>query len=372
MLNGLYLGLRRGNFRFKAALESHHSLKKNEMAMLPGQKGADPAHAPEHLVSQVQYHESLMLGIAALDDRDPDLMNKIKSPFPGYWDYINAVCRIYNRIGMRETHNLEGYEQCGFVRHDWRIHALDTWKPESLINEMDFNEAQAIRALIMAKPQERYRTRMMSPADAFAYCQTRGDIVRLPDAAVPEILGRDLGKILPVEQNATIIVKDEYIPGKTTPVSAFVKTSKGTKHSLENGSKWLVHLSPFDGSNAYISTPDGAFVGKAKVLVGSTKIDIEGIQESLKIVSQVESSKLRSVRHVGAKRLEEQYRMHEHNTEVLTGTNPTYDAQEVAETNKRHKGFKPVSLLDDGDTGDGDDYDYDSQTEPAFDAVNLL
>ena len=42
ILKGMFHGIRRGNFRFKAALESHHNLKKNDLAQLPGQKGADP------------------------------------------------------------------------------------------------------------------------------------------------------------------------------------------------------------------------------------------------------------------------------------------------------------------------------------------
>lgn len=46
---GLYEGVARGNFRFKALLEGLHSLKHNTLAALPGQVGYTRATAPEEL-----------------------------------------------------------------------------------------------------------------------------------------------------------------------------------------------------------------------------------------------------------------------------------------------------------------------------------
>jgi len=368
MTKGLFLGLRRGNFRFKAALESHHNLKKNDLAALPGQKGADPAHAPEDLVSRQQYHRALMKACIALAERDPQIYEKVRSDFPLYYDYINAVLRIYDRIAQRTHHRIEGYQECGFVRHEWRLHPDDTWKPESLLDELDDSERDAVRALIRANPRDRYRTRLMSPGEAFTYCSANDELMRLPEAAAPQILGPDLGQVLSVDKDSTITVADEYLPGRKYPVAAIVRTPEKTEHALERGSRWMVHLSPFDGTRAYISTPDRAFVGTAPVLVGGTKIDLTATRRNLGIVAKVESAELKRLAPIAEQRLREQTDMHEHNARLLSGRDPLGEQQAAQEQRAALKHFSPADLAGD----DAEDSFEPEEAAASFDAHDLL
>lgn len=348
---GLWLGLRRGNFRFKAALESHHSLKKNELAQLPGQKGADPEHAPEDLESKSQRFRALIKACAAVAERDPGIYERIRTEFPPWYDYIQAVHVLYGRIAARSQHAIEGYQECGFVTQMWRMNGGDVWKPYTEVDRMAEDEQEMVRALIRRNPRERHMVRLMSPQEAFTHAAASADLVRLPDAAVPDILGRDLGVVLAVEDDATLYVRDEYLPNKRYPVVARVTQPDGRRTTLERGTSWLVHLSPFDSRKAYVSTTDGAFVGVAPVMVAGTKTDTEELRRNLGIVASVEAAELRKLAPLGEKRLREKAEMHEHNVRELAGLDPLADAAAAKAQAKRLRGFEGADLLDDGDCG---------------------
>src|SRR5581483_1258346 len=57
---GQYPGISRGNFRFKASLESSNNLVHNVFAALPGQTGKDRQHQPEELPALLKNNENLL------------------------------------------------------------------------------------------------------------------------------------------------------------------------------------------------------------------------------------------------------------------------------------------------------------------------
>lgn len=328
IVRGCFQGVRRGNFRFKAPLESLHNLRKNDLALLPGQKGADPDRAPEDLAAKESYHRALIKACTALADTRPDLCNAVASPFPPYHQYVQAVGMIYDRIADRTEHDLEGFEECGFLIEEWRLHASDTWKPMSMLDGMDPAEAQAIRALVRAKPRERHNLRLMSPREAFERSAATQPLFRLPEAAVPEILGPSLGHVLPVQDSAQFLVPDPYLP-RSHQVAAIVHGPDGIDSALDRGSKWLVHMSPFDARFAYVSHPEGGYVGKAPVLLAGTKVDAETLHRNLGIVARLESSELRKLAPLGEKRQREELAMRLQNARLLTGADPLVAAADA-------------------------------------------
>lgn len=318
---GLFEGRPGGNFRFKAALESHHNLKKNELAQLPGAKGKDPEHAPEDLATKEAYHRTLVKACSAVADR-PDLVDNIRSPFPSYWQYAEAVALLYDRIADRKNHSLEGFDECGLTMEEFRLSEAQAWAPlADLVAEASDQERAAIYALIQADKSRRYNRRVMSPREAFAHSARTQNVVRLPEAAVPEILGPELGRSLPVDVDQTLRFEDPYIAGKVYGIAAIARTARGD-FLLERGAKYLIHLSPIDARFAYVSTAAGVFIGKAPVLLPGSKADVDAARRNLAIVREVESIELRRLLPVAAKRLREAASMSANNAEVLRGIAP--------------------------------------------------
>jgi hypothetical protein len=367
LARGLLAGRGKGNPQFKSAVESAHSLMKNEVALIRGQKGADPEHSPEDYPTRLRQDKTLMKICHGLLIERPDLCDKLRGLFPSYYQYLEFINLVYDRIDHRTDHHLEGFEEVGFVKGMWRISEGDSWKPESMLDEMPPATADNLRAIIQSNPRKHYNFAVMSPAEAQEYCRQRQELIYFPSAAVPDILGRKLGNIAPVGDDDTIHIKDKYIAGKIYPVAPIVRTLDGRKELLPRGSKWLVHINPFNDREAYISTPEERFVGIAKVIVAGSRIDREEYQRNIKILSSVKAAEAKRLSPIADQRLKELYETATHDVELITGTNPIYDAQEIAATNKRHKGFKPVSLLDDTDTDDDL-----NETEPAFNAAALL
>jgi hypothetical protein len=347
IMHGLYLGARRGNFRFKAALESHHNLKKNELAQLPGQKGADPEHAPEDLPAKTQYHRALMLACAALSEDNPNLFYQVRSEFPPFHQYMDAVGMIYDRISMRTLHDLEGWDECGFTLSEVRIPPAPQWVPEMELDNMPAEEARMIRELVRRDPKNRYRRRKMSPREASLRMQNDARLVKLPPSAFPDLCGPELGQTLEVGHNLEIDYRDPYVPGRSAKIAAVIVTPDGDKQVLARGEKALVHLSPFDGRQAFISTPapDCRFLGMAPVMIGATKIDAEVLLRNLKIISTVESEELKRLAPVGRKRLEKLVEDREHNLRTIAGRDPINDETDEREMEESLAGVR-VSAAD--------------------------
>ena len=331
LARGLYGGAGRGNFRFKAALESTWNLVKNDLSALPGGKGADPEHAPEDLARRERHDKQLMTICHALVKERPDLVEHLRGMFPPYHQYIEAVQLVYDRIEDRHDHHLEGFDECGFVQPVWRLHTGDAWKPESLLDEMDPQVAEHLRQIIRSDPGKFSDMQVMSPRQAAEKCRETCELVRLPQVAVPEILGPELGDVEDVHDDETLYIKDKYIPGRRYPVAALVRTLDGRKQVLPRGSKWLIHINPFSGRVAYVSTPDQRFVGIAPVLVAGSRLDREVLLDNLKIFSSVKAREVRRLTPLVDQRLQTLVENAEHDVTLISGSNPVHDAQEQAE-----------------------------------------
>jgi hypothetical protein len=73
----MFEGARKGNYRFKGAIESFFNLVRNETAMLPGQVGKDRDHSPEQMVGLERYNNQLLKAAAELK---PEEAARLKFP----------------------------------------------------------------------------------------------------------------------------------------------------------------------------------------------------------------------------------------------------------------------------------------------------
>lgn len=306
LIRGLPTGRVGGNPRWKASLESLHNLFKNETALLGGSKGADPAHSPETLPADQSEHASLMRVEAALRIHCPEAAEALQSPFPRYHVYRDMVARITQAINARTKHRLEGWEKIGFVRDEYLLDGPD-WRPASSLADMPPAVRNAWLDHVRAEPDKRHRVARISPADAFALSRARADedgaLARLPEPYIPIILGRQLAQDLVVRGNGTMLWHDPYRVDGPQEIAALVTDEAGHRHQLERGSRWLVHVSPFDARAAYVSHPERGYVGKAPVLVAGTRWTPD--HETIAAIKTAEADLRRSWETIGRRRLAE-------------------------------------------------------------------
>jgi hypothetical protein len=234
---------------------------------------------------------------------------------------------------------------------------------------------QERRAIISALRQmpTRQRPRLMSRREAFVRLQSRSELMRLPESLVPEILGPNLGDVLPLDMDATLQVKDKYIPNKYHSVAGMCVLPSGCHTALNRGSKYLVHLNPLSAGEAFISTPDGVYIGKAPVLIAGTKFDFN--HRNLAILNEMERGVLKKLAPVAEKRMRERAEQAETNIALFTADEDAVnDMREQAEAVVRRRNFKPAALLDDevAERADDDFEDAVAVASPRFNPAALL
>lgn len=305
LARGLWLGSAGGNPRWKAPLESIHNYFKNEMAMLPGAKGADPEHCPEHLAQQKRYHDSLMKAAVGIAKDRPDIAELLESPFPRWSDYRDYIGLIYDRVNRREKHALEGWESCGFMRDFVRLDAPYA-EPIERLAKMPPAVRDAWDTVLKAEPG-RHELRPMSPAQAFEAARkraaARGELLVLPQENVPIILGRALGQVLEVAPDRTMIWRDPHRVDPDKMLQAMVLLRDGSRHPLPAHSKWLVHVNPFSDRTAWVSTEEGAVVGTVPVVWAGTKLAPDA--ETIAGMKRLEAQERRTWARIGQARLAE-------------------------------------------------------------------
>jgi hypothetical protein len=319
---GLFDGRPRGNFRFKAALESHHNLKHNELALLSGQKGMDRDHAPEDQYGRDQVNNALTKAIVALEDTRPDLIDLLRRPYMPFHQFIEMLGILYDRVADRKHHEIEGFEEAGLVVQEFRLADGLPWMPLAELRNYDDQQRAAIEAVIRRPGM--VKLRVMSPLEAWRAHERQ--LVRLPDCAVPDILGPRLGDVVKVADDKTISVRDREVPGKSYVYVGLAIAPNGREIDLARRDEFLVHVSPFDTSEAYVSTVEGEFIGKSPCLHRACR-NTAGIEKNLGMLRHVISLETKRLAPLADKRLREQYEAAEQNAVALTGRNPVHDAQ---------------------------------------------
>lgn len=333
---GLFDGRPRGNSRFKAALESHHNLKHNELAHLPGQKGKDWGSAPEDDYGRGKVNNALVKACIALEEARPDLINELSLPYMQFDRFREFVSLAYDRIANRMDHHLEGFEEAGFTIQEYRMDPSMPWLPMAQLKELPGPARSAVELVINSNPEKLVNCRYMSPAEAWK--QNEGNLTRLSLAAAPDILGPEFGHKATVNDHAEIVISDPDYRDRKHVFSAGIKTLDGAINHLNRKREIIVHLiSPIDASFALISSPDGSFLGVAPALTRGCRTDTETLHKNLGIRSQALSHELRKLQPVANKRLRDREDADRRNLEALSGRDPAAEREEQEDISREAK-----------------------------------
>jgi len=253
LAKGLHDGAAKGNPRAKPHIEQMHATLKNSIGHVIGEIGGGRGVQPEETGAMVA--EAKRLAALAVISNLP--VDKVQTPFLSWSAYADVIDRAHRQMDERADHNLEGWEECGFVKGEFRLKAEASWRAVKAIKDMTPEEAGAVSALVKAGMAE-YREVRLSPREAWE--KSKGVLKPVPEYLAPMILGSELCCTAKVSNNQQLVYKDPNVGTRLT-----VAAIAGGK-LLARGAVYRVWVNPLDGGKAYVCDLQGHFLGTAKVL----------------------------------------------------------------------------------------------------------
>lgn len=266
---GAYRERAKGNPNAKPIKEGLGKLIHNQMAHLPGQVGMNRDHLPAEHDGRSRENATLL----AIASQLPALREKLQFGFLDLSEAVFAVTDLYGLLNCREDHQIEGWDQIGGVVDMFRFSAKsDDWRPLSEVSRLDPNDQLALSVALKLDPSLKAR-RTLSPAQMLLAHDVR--LIRLPDAAVPDLLGPKYGHIKEVVNNRIRFT----VPGLgKIRFRAVYQDADGFRRSVPNGSDVLCHLNPWKPGHIYLSdAKTGRFLGKAERIADHMRGDTDAI-----------------------------------------------------------------------------------------------
>ncbi len=261
-----YAGRPKGNFRFKAALESLGNLIHNEMAALPAQTGKDRDHRPEQLHGLLKRNDALLKALAHLD---PERAAMLRWPMLTIQQFRAIAAEIYDRINARTDHDLEGWD-------------------------------------LMHVPCSG-TMRRLSPAEVWR--SGRRNLVRLRPEAVAGILVRDNGAELTARRGMLELTVGE-ISGDPLRFDA---------RDLPDREKFRCVVNPYSPDTLFAFDSRNAFVAACPRIYAVCKSDVAALQRECGAAAHAEAERLAPFRARHAAEARQRAADMRHNARVLAG-----------------------------------------------------
>jgi hypothetical protein len=280
---GQYSGRGKGNFRFKAALESLGNLIHNETANLlqfPGQTGSNSRiNCPEELHGRERHADQLALAMVALP---PHVVSQLKLDFVectlGKW----LVDEVMERINRRTAHELEGWLEAGLTTIDFEIPGVGLLPPEKVLALPPEKQA-AVKAVANPLP------RKLSPRDVFD--QGRSHLVRFRPEQSAALLATRQGHEVTVNDEHLIVFEDQSISPEPLRYLA---------HHFAPGDKFRAVVNPWATSALHLFDARGRWIGQVKAWQRVQHDDIAALHAQMGRAAKIEKELLSPVAARGA------------------------------------------------------------------------
>lgn len=264
-----------GNPRNKGSMEGLHGTLKNIVdALCFGNIGGGRDKQPEE-TEAMRAEDTALMKIA--ETLPVAAGAKLRYNFPTWKQFMRVIDRAYEILNTREDHQLEGWEECGFMVGELKLACVDFWKSMPRLDSQPEEKQMAIRRLV-AEGKAEYRERRMSPAEAWDAATKAAKLERVSPAFAPMILGRELAHAGTVGDKLTVTVRDAET-GERYTVAAIIDGKP-----LPRGAKVHVWINPMDCGKAYVCDLQGRFLGVAKSLPAvraDADASVEALQEQL-------------------------------------------------------------------------------------------
>lgn len=326
-LLGYWSGEGGGNPRMKATLESLHSYYHNRMGLLPGQAGSNSRlDQPEDHKAMQKYAATLVreldnCPVAVVDE----LLSRLMLPALTFETFSRALYDFYQVVDSRHEHNLEGWEKQGWIKTRWRLSENSGWNDEEDLAGLDPQQLQLWHAVVKSKPNL-LRPVRLSPNEVWA---RRDNLRRLPQHAVPGLLGPGMGKEITVRDGA-IRYEDQEIDPDGVRFAAFAEDVTGHQVLLKDRERYLTFLNPFRPERLLVCDGSGRYLGAAPRIQRAVRVDRNQVMAAMGQAAHRETALMAGfrARHDGDAVAHQE--MIEHNALVFQGAKVLRPARTVS------------------------------------------
>jgi len=326
---GQYPGISRGNFRFKASLESSNNLAHNVFAALPGQTGKNRDQCPEEHAALMRNNADLL---AARNYLSPERAALLVFPILEVNQFMQIAAELYRAIDEDPDHDLEGWIECGHVAQEIEIGGK--WIDQRALLA-DAAQSELALELIRAG-QLRTRSRKMTRGEVWR--AGAGELVRIPGHGVCAILGDDLAIERKVRSHMFEFEDRELGPGVHRYASVCV-TPEGEQLRLRDGEKYQTFVNPFAPEMLFVRRANGSYIGECRRIETPCRGDVEAVHRLCGARAKEEAELLAPLRARHLADARQKVSRHARNAAILRGeplTNMERDALAALREEQRH------------------------------------
>lgn len=291
---GQYAGIRRGNPRHKASLESHNNLEHNRLAHLPAQVGKSWQERPEQVTAQLARNAELL---AIYPHLPPAIAEALEFELLEQSEFQRIAQTIYDAIADSPEHALEGWEESGNIVP--QFHLGPGWVDRDQVRRDRMSEAQyAAFRLMLESGQIPTRIRRMSRREVWR----RGNaaLVRIPPATACQIIvGKD-EHLAPVRtvRDGEIAFRDPEIGPGLHRYAVECRDYTGRRFALSDRAEVQLIVNPFASESAFVRSTKGEYLGEIRRISIPSRADHESVTRRMGEASHTETEALTDVRRL--------------------------------------------------------------------------
>lgn len=333
---GAYRERAKGNYKVKAIKEGAGKMIHNQLAGLIGQVGMDRDNLPASHTGRSDENEALLFLQAAV----PALAGKLRMGILDLTEAVYAVNEAYQLLNDRHDHEIEGWEESGYVIDQFRASPeIGGWiAMDDLLPRLDATQQQLVRLQMQLDPNIR-RRHWLSPADVLRSHVQR--LIKVPHDAVPFLLGEEYAAVHQVSGGMITFTRPEF-PGRLR-YPAVYQDAGGFRRRVDNGTELVTHFNPWKPEWLYLSDAGSRrYLGRAALDTAVTRGDADAIHRKFGQVQAAYKEATNALTdRLGLKRIG----MMKTNTRVLREA----AAPTARETALAAGGFDAADMLDAGD-----------------------
>lgn len=295
ILKGLFAERGRGRPTHKAMLEAAWNLLHNELAALPGGAGRNWATSPQDTTGWTREDRALIdAGATALATGCPaalETLARARTHALSYGQLRAAVAEVIAAMNNRRDHNLEGWENCGFVKHmipfGGSLVSLDRAADDFALGDYRAREEFLTRFAPKAQMVK------MSPREAWASFGGH-TLKRFPLFLATEIIGAENAQSATVHRGQ--FKARNVWNNEASFYAAAIRTTEGTTSIPKEGDALKVWVNPMCPDAALVADSEGRFLGAAPRLAATPHgATAEENSENLGILSLMRGEQRRRI-----------------------------------------------------------------------------
>ena len=325
---GQYEGVRRGNPRMKASLESSNNLTHNVFGHLPGATGLSRADRPEQLPALLTENTRWL---RLYDRLSPASQTLVQFAILELNQFMGVARELYGQIESDPDHDLEGWVEAGNVVQELLLGGQ--WVPQQMLLQGTAAEQELALALI---GQGAVQTRPRRMTRREVWDRGAGELVKLSGAGVVAVLGEDLARPnAEAVRRGMIEFEDAEVGPGIHRYEGVVFDPWGRRERLTEGERYRVFANPFAPERLFVCDARLAYLGEAKRIADPCRANIEAVHRTMGHVAHEAVERLAGVRqrHAGeAAEMEERTAL---NTALETGAPVTEDDHDEAAAQRR-------------------------------------